>query len=645
MAESELTSISDNCVEMNTPDVISGTLEKIGEPKISSGSGIVQDKAPSEPTEVDKEFNEKNEIKEVTKTMLYDVNIKNEEPLTSDAGQAEVDNNKVSIVKKQPNENQEGNTVCQPELTSSHDYELVEGHYYYTDNTSGQRYKFDANAGEWVMNSEEKENENKDEQKITRDSEGRTYYYAENMYLCKDPFGNVFYLNDNHEWKPWSERVASCADSGEEQNTSKWYFYQGDSMFYRDNLSNIVYKLNKESNTWEVYEGKLKRKKPRIDEEEEFDTDEEDSDEEFGNGLQPPGARSDPNINYDGVMYTKLDPSDNMMYEWDANRRAWFPKVDEDFMATYQLSYGFNPDGTKNLNPLKFDDGEEEAAAARLAEEEEKKAKAKLNQVKKKPTWFEMDDDHNTKVYVSNLPDSMTEHEFIELMQKCGMILKDIDTNKPKIKMYRDEEGNFKGDALCTYIKVESVNLAMQILDEYQVGNKKIHVEKAKFQQKGEYNPKLKPRKKQKKILEKIQKRQEKLFDWRPEPLRGQRQKNENTVVIRNAFDPREFVDAMEKMLVHKETLRNQCENFGKIKKMELHDLHPDGVVQVTFEEVEFADMCIATLNRRLYNGRTLHVSVWDGKEKFKIEETEAEREERLKRWSKFLESGENTDN
>ena len=65
-----------------------------------------------------------------------------------------------------------------------------------------------------------------------------------------------------------------------------------------------------------------------------------------------------------------------------------------------------------------------------------------------------MDDSLNTKVYVSNLPDSTTEEEFLDLMQKCGMILKDLETNKYKIKMYRDSEGNFKGDALCTYIKV-----------------------------------------------------------------------------------------------------------------------------------------------------------------------------------------------
>lgn len=55
-------------------------------------------------------------------------------------------------------------------------------------------------------------------------------------------------------------------------------------------------------------------------------------------------------------------------------------------MATYQLSYGFNPDGTKNENPLKFDDEKEEEEARRLAEMEKQKAKAKTNQTKKKPS-------------------------------------------------------------------------------------------------------------------------------------------------------------------------------------------------------------------------------------------------------------------
>lgn len=73
--------------------------------------------------------------------------------------------------------------------------------------------------------------------------------------------------------------------------------------------------------------------------------------------------------------------------------------------------------------------------------------------------WFEIDDARNNKVYVSNLPEETTEEEFLELMQKCGMVLKDVMSNKYKVKMYRDGDGNFKGDALCTYIKVCTVTV------------------------------------------------------------------------------------------------------------------------------------------------------------------------------------------
>jgi HIV Tat-specific factor 1 len=39
-------------------------------------------------------------------------------------------------------------------------------------------------------------------------------------------------------------------------------------------------------------------------------------------------------------------------------------------------------------------------------------------------------------------------------MSKCGIIAKDIDTGKLKIKIYCDADGNFKGEARCGYVKV-----------------------------------------------------------------------------------------------------------------------------------------------------------------------------------------------
>ena len=51
-------------------------------------------------------------------------------------------------------------------------------------------------------------------------------------------------------------------------------------------------------------------------------------------------------------------------------------------MATYQLSYGFKPDGTKDENPLKFDDDEEEEMEV---DEPKEKVSKKEQSEKKKP--------------------------------------------------------------------------------------------------------------------------------------------------------------------------------------------------------------------------------------------------------------------
>ena len=67
----------------------------------------------------------------------------------------------------------------------------------------------------------------------------------------------------------------------------------------------------------------------------------------------------------------------------------------------------------------------------------------------KKAEWFEEESEKTTKVYVTGLPDGKSENwnedEFTKYMSKCGVVDIDVRTNKPKVKLYKDDEGNYKG--------------------------------------------------------------------------------------------------------------------------------------------------------------------------------------------------------
>jgi RNA recognition motif-containing protein len=74
--------------------------------------------------------------------------------------------------------------------------------------------------------------------------------------------------------------------------------------------------------------------------------------------------------------------------------------------------------------------------------------------------------------------------------------------------LYRNADGRLKGDGRCCYIRRESVDLALQILDGYNLRNFNLKVEQAQFTLKGAYDPTKKPRKKKKQEKEKIKKMQ-----------------------------------------------------------------------------------------------------------------------------------------
>ncbi|XP_062544220.1 17S U2 SnRNP complex component HTATSF1 [Armigeres subalbatus] len=342
--------------------------------------------------------------------------------------------------------------------------------------------------------------------------------------------------------------------------------------------------------------------------------------------------------NEDGVHHYR--DKEGMVHFWDEERKAWFPKVDDDFMARYQLSYGFGDSSTENKQ-VESTPKEELIPEEPLSEESAAKAQGKKRKgPPEPPKWFELKPEHNTKVYVSNLPLDITEEEFGEVMSKCGMVLKDGRTNKLKLKLYRDSDGTLKGDGLCHYIKIESVELALSILDNYDIRGHKIRVQQAEFQLKGEYNPALKP-KVRKKEKEKIRKMQEALFDWRPEKMRGERSKHERIVIIRNLFEPELFDREVHLLLEYQNDLREECNKCGTCRRVVLFDRHPEGVAQITMSDPEEADLVVKLLNGRFFGKRKLTAEIWDGRTKFRIAETEADVNKRLGNWEKYLEKEE----
>ncbi|XP_062610063.1 17S U2 SnRNP complex component HTATSF1-like, partial [Saccostrea cucullata] len=288
---------------------------------------------------------------------------------------------------------------------------------------------------------------------------------------------------------------------------------------------------------------------------------------------------------------TKTD-EDGTVYDWDEEKRAWFPKIDEDFIAKYQMNYGANEEeGDTNdqdkyreywenyhkqqnesesnaegvdINSEEYykqyteyyknyyaqyyeqqqQDQKEEEGAKSEGEKKGKKRKGSKFLAQKpaeEPQWFDVQDEKNTNVYVSGLPVDITEEEFKELMNKCGMIMFDPQKKALKLKLYRDQNGEPKGDGRCCYIKVESVELALKILDGYDVRGHKIHVERAKFTMKGDFDPSKKRKKLTNKEKKRLKEKQQKLFDWRPERPIDARQKCEKVVILKNMFSPKEF--------------------------------------------------------------------------------------------------------
>ncbi|TRZ08434.1 hypothetical protein HGM15179_018675, partial [Zosterops borbonicus] len=108
--------------------------------------------------------------------------------------------------------------------------------------------------------------------------------------------------------------------------------------------------------------------------------------------------------------FTYVDPADGAAYEWDLEKKAWFPKITEDFLATYHANYGFHADETDTLSASGTATESKQPVSSKTAgtqpssnETGQKQTDPKQKSEKRKlePGWFHVEEDRNTNVYVT----------------------------------------------------------------------------------------------------------------------------------------------------------------------------------------------------------------------------------------------------
>lgn len=63
------------------------------------------------------------------------------------------------------------------------------------------------------------------------------------------------------------------------------------------------------------------------------------------------------------------------------------------------------------------------------------------------------------------------------------------------------------------------------------------------------------------------------LFDWRPDKLRGERSKHEKVVIVKNLFDPAVFDKEVSLLLEYQQDLREECSKCGDVRRVVIYDV------------------------------------------------------------------------
>jgi HIV Tat-specific factor 1 len=240
-------------------------------------------------------------------------------------------------------------------------------------------------------------------------------------------------------------------------------------------------------------------------------------------------------------------------------------------------------------------------------------------------------------VYVSGLPPAVDVSEVHKFFGKVGMLDLDPETLQPKMKLYKNSDGTLKGDASLCYARSESVDLALQVLDESPWDeHHTIRVERAKFEAKSSQDDTKGGGKRQRKTISQAQRKVARLallqaadegFGGR---LAGGR-KGLLIVVVKHMLDGIPEAD-------WESTIQSYCQKLEVIVE-KITCISKTKVVILKFKEPTAASQAVEAWNGKVNpknQGTNMVALYWDGVTDYTNSHEEHNPEEEAKRHEDF---------